>query len=86
MDSITLEFFGLVAGSVTSLGFVPQLIRSYKTKKLDDVSYFMPMILAFGMILWFIYGFLKESIAVMAANAFALGCCIILIIMKKRYS
>jgi uncharacterized protein with PQ loop repeat len=30
---------GLVAGAVTSMGFIPQLIRGYRTKELDDVSW-----------------------------------------------
>lgn len=86
MDSILLELFGLVAGTVTSIGFIPQIVRGYKTKKLDDVSYFMPTILAVGMTLWFIYGVFSNSIAIMAANAFGVGCCLTLIIMKKTYS
>ena len=48
MDA-ALEFFGLVAGAITSLGFIPQLVRGYRTKKLEDVSYYMPIVLAFGM-------------------------------------
>ena len=85
MDS-SLELFGLIAGAITSMGFIPQLIRGYKTKKLEDVSYFMPIVLAFGMTLWFIYGFLLEAMAVMLANAFGVTCCLILITMKKMYS
>jgi MtN3 and saliva related transmembrane protein len=86
MDSILLEIFGLVAGTVTSIGFIPQIVRGYKTKKLDDVSYFMPTILAVGMTLWFIYGVFSEAIAIILANAFGVGCCVALIIMKKIYS
>jgi len=86
MDSISLELFGLFAGVITSMGFIPQLLKSYRTKKLDDVSYFMPVILAFGMALWLIYGVLKDALAVIIANAFSIGCCILLILMKKRYS
>jgi MtN3 and saliva related transmembrane protein len=86
MDSILLEIFGLVAGTVTSIGFIPQIVRGYKTKKLDDVSYFMPTILAVGMTLWFIYGVFSNAIAIIAANAFGVGCCLTLIIMKKMYS
>jgi MtN3 and saliva related transmembrane protein len=86
MDSILLEIFGLVAGTVTSIGFIPQIVRGYKTKKLDDVSYFMPTILAVGMTLWFIYGIFSNDIAIMVANAFGVGCCLTLIIMKKMYS
>jgi len=86
MDSTSLELFGLLAGAVTSMGFIPQLVRGYKTKKLDDISYFMPIVLAFGMTLWFIYGLLQEALAVMVANVFGVGCCLILISMKKMYA
>ena len=82
----SLELFGLIAGAITSMGFIPQLIRGYRTKKLEDISYYMFAILAVGMTLWFIYGFLIEALAVMLANAFGVSCCFILIIMKKMYS
>jgi uncharacterized protein with PQ loop repeat len=78
-----LEILGLIAGSVTSIGFIPQLIKGYMTKKLEDVSYFMPIVLTIGMLIWFIYGFLLNAIAIMAANIFGASCCITLIIMKK---
>ena len=81
-----LELLGLIAGAITSVGFIPQLVRGYKTKKLEDVSLYMPIVLAIGMSLWLIYGILITSIAVVAANAFAIGCCITLIMMKKKYS
>lgn len=86
MDPTVLEIFGLLAGIVTSMGFIPQLIRGYRTKKLDDVSYYMPVVLAAGMSMWLIYGFLKEAIAIILANAFGIICCLSLIFMKKKYS
>jgi len=85
MDS-TLELFGLIAGAVTSIGFIPQLIKGYKTKRLEDISYFMPIVLAIGMTMWFIYGFLISAIAVIIANIFGVSCCLILIGLKKKYS
>jgi len=86
MDLTALEIFGLIAGAVTSMGFLPQLVRGYKRKKLDDVSYYMPIILAIGMTMWFVYGILSEAIAVIIANTFGVICCITLIILKKIYS
>jgi MtN3 and saliva related transmembrane protein len=86
MDSTILEIFGLVAGAVTSISFIPQLIRGYRTKKLEDVSYYMFFILALGMSLWFTYGVLKGALAVIIANAFGIGCCLFVIGMKKMYS
>jgi len=86
MDSTTIELIGLTAALITSIGFLPQLIKGYKTKKLDDISYFMPIVLAIGMTLWLIYGLLINSIAVITANIFSIGCSISLILMKKTYS
>ena len=86
MNVDIVEIIGLIAGIITSLGFLPQLFRGFKTKKLNDVSYFMPAVLSFGMSMWFIYGYIINSIAIMIANAFGVFCCIVLIIMKKLYS
>jgi len=84
MDFVVV--LGLIAGAVTSLGFIPQLIRGYKTKELDDVSYFMPGILSVGMFLWFLYGFFSQSFPIIIANAFGICCSVILLVMKKIYS
>lgn len=86
MDSTTLEIFGLIAGAITSMGYIPQIYKGYKTKKLDDISYYMPGILAIGMFLWFVYGIILNAIAVIVANIFGVSCSILLIIMKKIYS
>ena len=82
MDYTNLELFGLIAGAITSLGFIPQLIKGYRTKKLEDVSYYMPIVLAIGMSMWLVYGILKEALAIIIANAFAITCCFILIKFK----
>ena len=86
MNVDIVEIIGLIAGIITSLGFLPQLFRGFKTKKLNDVSYFMPAVLSFGMSMWFIYGYIINSIAITIANSFGVFCCIVLIIMKKLYS
>ncbi|MFH1100763.1 MAG: SemiSWEET transporter [Methanobacteriota archaeon] len=77
---------GIIAGTLTTICFIPQLIKGYQTKKLDDVSYWMPAVLTFGMILWFLYGVLKTDIVIMVANAFGIFFCVLLMVMKKIYS
>jgi MtN3 and saliva related transmembrane protein len=86
MDNNFITFIGFAAGAITSIGFIPQLIRGYRTKKLDDVSYWMPTVLTVGMTLWFFYGVLRSDITIIAANMFGAGCSILLIILKKLYS
>lgn len=77
---------GFTAGAVTSVGFIPQLIRGYRTKKLQDISYWMPLVLASGMLLWLIYGVFRSDIAIIVANSFGVSCNVLLIGMKKWYS
>lgn len=86
MNLNIIEIIGLFAGIITSMGFLPQLFRGFKTKKLDDLSYFMPAVLSFGMSIWFLYGYLTNSIAIMTANDFGVICCITLMGLKKIYS
>ncbi|DAC73133.1 MAG TPA: hypothetical protein DSN98_01630 [Thermoplasmata archaeon] len=84
IDLITV--IGFSAGAITSIGFFPQIVRGYRTKKLDDVSYGMPLLLALGMSLWLIYGALRIDIAIIIANAVGISCNVILVTMKKRYA
>ena len=86
MDFDIFTLLGFVAGTVTSIGFIPQLIRGYQTKKLHDVSYWMPLVLAIGMLLWLLYGFFRNDIAIIIANSFGVSCNVLLITMKKWYS
>jgi MtN3 and saliva related transmembrane protein len=79
-------WLGVAAGVITSLGFIPQLFRGYKTKRLDDISYWMPLVLAFGMSLWLMYGILRDDFAIIIANTFGVMCNLLLILMKKIYS
>lgn len=84
VDYITI--LGFAAGFVTSIGFIPQLLKGYRTKKLDDVSYYMPLVLAAGMSLWLSYGVLRQDVSIIVANAFGVSCSLLLIMLKKKYS
>jgi MtN3 and saliva related transmembrane protein len=61
-------------------------VKGYTTKKLDDISYWMPLVLAGGMCLWLFYGILRQDIAIIAANIFGVCCNALLLLMKKWYS
>jgi len=77
---------GLTAGVITSVSFAPQVVKAYRTKKLEDVSYFMYILLSVGLILWLLYGYYLEEIPIILANGFGIACCILTLLMKKMYS
>ena len=76
---------GLFAGGITSSGFIPQLVRGFRTKKLDDVSLYMPLVLISGMMLWLLYGFMLRDISIIIANSVGVSCNVLLLTMKKIY-
>ncbi len=77
---------GLLAGFFTSLGAVPQIVKGYRTKKMDDISILMPLVLVIGMSLWLAYGLVLEDIPIVFWNAVSVILNTIMILMKSHYS
>lgn len=83
MDAVIL--LGLVAGALTSLSFLPQLIKIWRTRSAGDISLAMYVIITTGFVLWFWYGILIASIPVIVANSVAIVISGIIIVLKIRY-
>lgn len=79
------QLFGIVAGAITSFGFVPQIIQGYRTKHLKDMSYMMNGLLTTGFTMWLIYGINKRDTAIIAANIVGIIFNIALMAMKFHY-
>jgi|TARA_Y100000310_G_C20669721_1_gene809586 MtN3 and saliva related transmembrane protein len=77
---------GIAAAIITLSGFLPQIFKSFKTKKMDDISYGMYFLLLFGMFLWLLYGIHIKDLIVIGANIAGVCFNIILIGMKWNYS
>jgi len=77
---------GLAAGFLTTIGFVPQLVKGYRTKRMDDVSLVMPMLLSAGMALWLGYGIMIDSLPIIFWNIVALGLNLGMIFLKVKFS
>ena len=73
---------GLVAGALTSLAVVPQVLKTWRTRQARDISIWQPVILTVGMALWLAYGMLLNDIPLIAANLFSIACYLVLIGMK----
>ena len=70
MDYVTL--IGIIAATLTTGASLPQLIKSFKTKQTEDLSYYMYLLLTIGIFLWLIYGILDKDIPLIYANIFAM--------------
>ena len=65
------NILGLVAGGITSVAMLPQLIKVLKNKDVDDLSLLMILFLIIGLSMWVWYGFIKEELPIILSNAFA---------------
>ena len=65
------NILGLIAGAITSVAMLPQLIKVLKKKDVDDLSLAMICTLVAGLSLWVWYGILKDELPIILSNAFA---------------
>ncbi|MHB8109721.1 MAG: SemiSWEET family sugar transporter [Syntrophorhabdaceae bacterium] len=79
------DYIGYAAACFTTFSLLPQILRIRKLKEAKDVSISMPLMVATGSVLWFIYGLVIWSFPVMAANAVALIVALITIVFAIRY-
>ncbi len=82
---MTATTLGLVAGTLTSIAAIPQLVKTLRTKHARDISVWQPLLLAIGIALWLVYGMLIHDLPLVLANIVPLICNIMLTILKLRY-
>ncbi len=85
LDEFSLGVLATIAGIMILSGWVPQIIKGYKTKKLDDISKYLMILVACGAFLWLIYGIEKNDPYIIGVNVAAIGLTLIVLSMKFRY-
>lgn len=85
MNNNYIAIIGLIAGTCTTLSFLPQVVKTFKTKKTKDISMVMYIVLAVGLFTWIIYGILISALPVILANVFSLTCAVMILILKIKY-
>lgn len=83
MDAVTI--LGLVAAALTTAAFLPQLLKTWRTKSAKDVSLWMLITFSIGVFLWLIYGLCIQSVPVILANLITLVLSSINLLLKLRY-
>ena len=86
MKIIYIEFFGYFADILTTLAFIPQLIKTLKTKKADDVSLTTLIMFLTGVAAWIIYGIQISSKPILIANTITFLLNFLILVFKLIYS
>lgn len=81
-----LDLLGLSAGSLTTVSFVPQVIKTWRSKSADDISTGMFAIFSIGLVLWLIYGIYLQSLPIIISNIVTLALTLVILILKYHYS
>ena len=81
-----IDLFGFLAALLTTIAFLPQLYKTWKTKSADDVSLIMLLLFIIGLICWIIYGLRINSIPIILANIITFIFNFLILILKITYS
>lgn len=76
---------GFIAASLTTVSFIPQLIKTVKTKETKHISLFMYLIFTLGVAMWVIYGALTHDLPVILANSITLCFISIILFLKIKH-
>ena len=83
MDMTTA--LGLLAGTLTTIAFLPQVIRIWRSKSAKDLSMTMLVTFTTGVLCWLVYGVMIDSLPVIIANAVTFVLAGMNVMLKLRY-
>ena len=79
------ELLGLIAGLFTTVAFVPQVLKIWKSKHAKDISLAMFTIFSTGVALWIVYGFIIGSLPVILSNSITFALALDILALKLYF-
>ena len=80
------SLLGFIAGALTTLSFIPQVLHAWRSKRCDDLSWAMLLTFSAGVVLWLVYGIRLWAMPVIVANAVTLVLLLAIMVLKMRYT
>jgi MtN3 and saliva related transmembrane protein len=85
MASQTTDLIGAIAGTLTTISFVPQVMRVFQTRQTRDISMTMMLLFSLGVAMWVAFGYLVDSMPVVYTNAMTLVLALTIVAAKVRF-
>lgn len=85
MNTEFIDLLGWIAGTLTTIAFFPQLLKTWTTKSAKDVSLVMMITFCTGVLLWLVYGLAIGAMPVVACNGVTLILALLIVILKIKY-
>lgn len=80
-----IELIGYLAGLLTTIAFVPQVLQVVKTKSTKDISLAMFLVFSTGVLSWLIYGIFVNSLPMIIFNFLIFVQALVILGYKLRY-
>lgn len=80
-----IQVLGLLAGALTTAAFLPQVVKTWKSRSAKDLSLGMFSLFCLGVAMWLIYGLAVKDVPVIAANLLTLLLASTLLFFKLRF-
>jgi len=84
-DEFSLGILAIIASVIVLAGWLPQIVKGYKTKKLDDISSYLMILIATGGVLWLVYGFAINDLYIIGVNVGIIILTMITLGLKIKY-
>ena len=78
------QAFGLLAGLLTTAAWLPQIIRTWRSRSADDLSWPHLLVFSTGVTLWLVYGVLSADVPLLVANGITIVLVSLLLVLKCR--
>jgi MtN3 and saliva related transmembrane protein len=80
-----VDLLGTLAGLFTTAAFVPQVIKTWRSRSAEDISLVMYSLFSAGVLLWLLYGIALRSLPIVAANGVTLVLALSVLALKLYY-
>ena len=80
------DIVGSLAGTFTTISFIPQVVKTWRSGCAEDLSLFMFALFSAGVLLWLIYGIALHSLPIILANGITLVLALSILLLKIRHS
>ena len=81
----TTIMMGYFAGFLTTISFLPQVVKTWKSRSASDLSWGMFSVFSVGVMFWLIYGFLIQEPPVILWNSVTLALVLAILVMKLKF-
>jgi len=79
-----INWIGTLAGILTTIAFIPQVAKTWKTRSAGDISLWMFLLFSSGVLLWLIYGVLLQAMPIIVANGITLSLSASILVLKLK--